>query len=125
MRYSYPTAISLVLAATFAVLASCKAMPPEPPSVIFPPYDGGLGSGGADAEVRVDPLCAVACENLAKIGCPESVPAGRSCGSTCTMASANGFDLRLYCLATASLPEHVRGCCPAGQPCTQVRCMIH
>jgi hypothetical protein len=101
------------------VLAACprEPMPPEPDYVVFPPYDAGI-----DAEVEVLADCRVACENLAKLGCPESAPAGRTCGSVCSTSTRLGFDLRLPCVASAGTPDHVRACCTPGQPCSQVRC---
>lgn len=94
----------------FLPASTCKPpIPPEPDVVIFPPFSP---DGGADAEVLdVDPLCRVACENLARLGCPESAPAGRSCGSVCTSVVRAGVaDLNLACVASASTPDQVRAC---------------
>jgi hypothetical protein len=104
-----------------ALLVACaeacgSSLPPEPAIVVFPPYDGG------DAEVPHDKICELACENLAKMGCPESVPAGRSCASLCSQAEHDGFDLRPLCVANARTPDEVRGCCDGGAACSRTRC---
>lgn len=100
-------AIVFAVAAWVFALSSCKeTLPPEPPYVVFPPYQ----DASVDAELDVDPLCRVACENLAKMGCPESAPAGRTCGSVCTAAELNGLDLPLVCISNASTPDQVRAC---------------
>jgi hypothetical protein len=96
----------------FSFLAALNACPPaKPPEnydiTVYPPFpDGG------DAELpEIDPLCRVACESLAKIGCPESSPAGRSCGSVCTAMSRSGASaIDLLCVANASTADQVRGC---------------
>jgi hypothetical protein len=106
-----------IIALVFAVAAwaialclscsSCKeTLPPEPPYVVFPPYQ----DASVDAELDVDPLCRLACESLAKMGCPESAPAGRTCGSVCTAAEQQGIDLPTICIANASTPDQVRAC---------------
>lgn len=84
---------------------AAKAPEDQREIVVFPPY----GDAG-NQEVDVSADCRVACENLAKMGCPESVPAGRSCGSVCTTAQARGIDLRTICVANASTPDQVRAC---------------
>ncbi len=108
---------SVVIAAL--LLFGCPAtMPPEPPYVVFPPYDGG----DFDAEVQTTADCRAYCESLAKLGCPESAPQGRTCSSTCSAATAAGHDLKPWCVATAATPDQVRACCPFGQPCSPTRC---
>lgn len=99
-----------VLVAVFAwvfALSSCReTLPPEPPYVIFPPYQ----DASVDAELEIDPLCRLACESLARAGCPESAPAGRTCGSVCTAAEKEGIDLPTICIAAASTPDQIRAC---------------
>lgn len=90
------------------VISACP--PPRPPEnydiTVFPPY----GDAG-DAELDVPADCRVACENLAKMGCPESAPAGRTCGSVCAAAQAAGIDLNPICVASVSSPVELRARC--------------
>lgn len=94
---------SLLVAAASAALWSCPkpVLPPEPPYVVFPPYED---AGSPDA------LCRLACENLAKIGCPESAPAPKPCADVCTDAERAGNPLNTICVANASTPDQVRAC---------------
>lgn len=97
----------IVAVFAWAFALSCKeTLPPEPDYVIFPPYQ----DASVDAELEVDALCRVACESLAKVGCPESAPAGRTCGSVCTAAMNAGIDLNAICIAAASTPDQIRAC---------------
>ncbi len=112
MRYVF-----VILAALCLVF--CKpGLPDDGPFVVYPPYDGGF----VDAEVDVLADCRVACENLARLACPESAPAGRTCGSVCTIASQTGYEPRTACLATAGTPDDVRACCKRGERCTRFSC---
>ena len=99
----------LALSGAVAFVLSCSScketLHPEPPYVIFPPDDAGQ-----DAELEVPADCRLACENLAKMGCPESHPAGRSCGSVCAAAEREGIDLPTLCIANASTPDQARAC---------------
>lgn len=95
-------AVALVLSCS-----SCKEqLPPEPPYVVFPPYQ----DASVDAELEVPADCRLACESLAKMGCPESAPAGRTCGSVCAAAEREGIDLPTICIANASTPDQARAC---------------
>lgn len=109
---------ALFVVVALATAIHCKqSLPEEPPFVVFPPYD----DAGFDAEVSVNSECSRACANLVILGCPESWPAGRSCGSTCEVASAHGFDMRPRCLAEADSANAVRACC-SGVRCAKVNC---
>src|SRR5579863_1391214 len=93
--------------AALAVLSTACPMtpplPPEPDYVVFP----------LDAEAAAqDPLCRLACESMAKIGCPEAatLDGGRSCPDVCTAAMSEGEGLPTICLANASTADQVRAC---------------
>ena len=90
----------------------CKpSYPPEPDVVIYPPYqDGGMDANVEIVQIPAD--CRLACESLAKLGCPESAtpPGGRSCGSVCAAALEQGIDLPTICIANASTVDQVRAC---------------
>ena len=87
------------MAIAWALLEGCKTtLPPEPDYVVYPPEDAG------------DPLCRLACENMARIPCPESAPAGKTCRQVCEDAERGGNPLNLVCLANASTREQVRAC---------------
>lgn len=104
-------ALALVPAACIplALCACPSTLPPEPPYVVFPPYDAAPAEGSA-ATCAPDPICRVACENLAKMGCPEAEPAGMTCECVCTAAKANGLRLDPICAANASTPDQARAC---------------
>lgn len=112
------TMLILGLMGCSAVYSCRPSLPPEPPYVVYPPFDGGV----IDAEVEVSATCRLYCESLAKIGCPEAGRFGRSCGSMCTVAESNGMDLRTLCVANASTGDQVRSCCADGEPCSPTRC---
>jgi hypothetical protein len=84
-----------------------KTLPPEPPYVTFPPYEDA-GVDGDSQAVSAD--CRVACESLARVGCPESAPGGATCGVVCTRAAAEGIPLNTVCVAAASTPDGIRAC---------------
>lgn len=88
--------------------SGCKeTIPPEPDIVIYPPYQ----DASVDAEFTIIPAdCRLACESLARVGCPESAPAGRTCGSVCAAALYEGIDLPTICIAAASTPDQIRAC---------------
>lgn len=117
--------MKLLVATIASLLVSCescqtaKAPADDYQITTFPPDEAGI-----DAESpRVPADCHLACANLAKLGCPESAPSGRSCGSVCAYASSNGFDMQLACVAKAASADQVRACCPSGKPgCTPTRC---
>ncbi len=113
-----------LVVAVVSLLASCTSCQAKAPSDDYQITTFPVDEAGADAEsVRIPADCRVACESLAKLGCPESAPSGRSCGSVCAYASANGFDMNLLCIANSSTADQVRACCPAGKPgCTPTRC---
>ncbi len=112
----------IVTAASFAILLASCPQPKVPVEdyeiTITPPHpDAPDGSANVPAD------CRLACESMAKVGCPESAPAGGSCGSVCAAASSNGFDLRSMCIAAASTPDQIRACCPPKTPgCTPTLC---
>lgn len=110
-----------ILAVFFGTtLSSCPLSRPveDYEITVNPPFEAGDGSA-----LKTIPECKAACENLANLGCPESAAAGGSCGSVCTAAELNGFDLRLACVATAKSVAEVRSCCPKGTPgCSPVLC---
>lgn len=105
--------ISTALASCPMAICAClpvPAYPPEPEVVVYPPYDSGTDSEpGCDLSVPVD--CRLACESLAKIGCPESAPSGdRSCGCVCVHAQAARIPMKTICVANASTPDQARAC---------------
>lgn len=116
---------ALLCAVRFIVACSSPKGPESPPMPVFP--DAGA------VEVEGSPLCRVMCENLGRMGCPESATpveaidggwaVGRSCVSTCTVAEKHGRNLRTICVANASTPDQIRLCCPKGSKgCTPVTC---
>lgn len=82
-------------------LAACP--PPQPP-------DYGIVETVHEAGVEVTHLCRLACESLAKIGCPESMPAGKPCEEVCSAAEKLGMDMNTVCIANASTADHARAC---------------
>ncbi len=84
-------------------------MPDDYQITVFPPFPL---DGGVDAELDEIPAdCRLACESMAKVGCPESAPEGRSCSSVCAAVVKSGVrDLNLWCIANASTPDQIRGC---------------
>jgi hypothetical protein len=115
--------VNRALSAALALsLASCpqRQTPSENYDItVFPAYGD---AAPADAgEVSAD--CRLSCESMAKVGCPESAPAGGTCGSVCMAATSNGFDLKSMCIAAASTPDQIRACCPSGTAgCTSTLC---
>ncbi len=106
----YAFAVTLVL-----VNCGCpaKTLPPEPPITIFPPYADAsplppLETCADGSPVPAD--CRLACESLAKVGCPEAAPAGRSCGCVCAAAEDAGLPMNAFCIAAASTPDQIRSC---------------
>lgn len=101
-------ALGIGTAIAVLFLASCpEPKVPDYEITVFPPY----GLDGGDAELADIPAdCRLACESLAKVGCPESHPAGRSCASVCAAAQAGGRDLKPWCIANASTPDQMRAC---------------
>lgn len=97
--------------AFLALLPSCPAAGTIPPadSSAPAPYEAG--------KVDFNPLYRLACENLAKIGCPESAPAGKTCAEVFELAEKLGNPLNAVCVANASTPSQVRAC-------GSVRCRI-
>jgi hypothetical protein len=86
-------------------------LPPEPPFVVAPPRADGLAPlETCDDGKPVPADCRVACEAMAKVGCPESNDAGRSCGCVCEAAEKNGSPLPTLCVANQSTIEGMRGC---------------
>lgn len=107
------------IVATFAALVIALFFLACAPTV-FPPFPDVNIDGGD--EVAVPPACRAACDNLTSLGCPESAPAGRSCGSVCAVHSRFS-DLRLECVAGSKTPDQVRNCCPLGTlGCSPVKC---
>jgi hypothetical protein len=102
--------VSLVLLPLLALFGCKQTLPPEPDYVVFPPWQGDAGDAGFDAELDVPADCRLACESMAKVGCPESTPAGRTCGSVCAAAERAGFGLKPFCIAAASTPDQIRAC---------------
>lgn len=110
-----PMKIALLAAVLAFVNCACPTSPPyppEPPVVVFPPYDAGplppLETCSDGSSVPAD--CRLACESLAKLGCPESAPAGRTCGCVCAFAEDAGLPLNAWCIAAASTPDQIRAC---------------
>lgn len=106
MKIALFVTIVVLQLVTFA-LACGPSYPPEPHVVIFPPY---ADAGTVDAELEVPADCRVACESLARVGCPESAPKGRTCGSVCAAAVKEGIKLPLICIAASSTPDQIRAC---------------
>ena len=106
--------VALLLAALALTGISCAEvpkLPPEPPYVVFPADDAGTMSvSSAD--------CRLACESLARVGCPEAAPAnGQSCTQVCANAELLGFPLNTLAIANASNPDQMRA---AGVRCEGV-----
>lgn len=105
-----------ILSALFAAAAfactGCPSnkLPPEPAYVVYPPFQDAAPP--SDTACTPTALCRTACESLAKVGCPESAPAGQTCSCMCTMAEAEGLDLNLICVSNASTVEQIRACGP-------------
>lgn len=96
-----------------------ESLSPEPAFVSHPLLDSGI-----DAEAPViSAACQAACENLMKMGCPESLSTGRTCGSVCQISNDLKFDTRPWCVAMAGNPEGVRACCPPGERCARIKCL--
>lgn len=98
-------ALALVALSACASMCACPPppLPPEPGYVVYPPEDS------APASSR-DPLCRLACENMAKMGCPESatLDGGLDCPTVCEHALDAGVPLPLAKLAAAGTPDQLR-----------------
>lgn len=111
----------LLLGALFAtLLAGCPVTPPEPPHVEV--GDGGSYPPGPMDPVDAEdpppesanyPVCARACANLKRLGCPEAErpDGGRTCYAVCADAEKSGkFPLKPICIATAKDVVDVKSC---------------
>lgn len=113
-RIALAASVASLIPLTLCACPPKPPLPPEPDVVIFPPYDSGEAAAtqpercSDGSTVPVD--CRLACESLAKIGCPESVPAGRSCGCVCAAAEASSVPMKTLCVANASTPDQMRAC---------------
>lgn len=105
--------VIVLLVAAGVACTGCPSTnpPPEPSYVVFPPYQEDAAPP-SDTACTPSPLCRTACEALARVGCPESAPAGQSCSCVCALAEAQGIDLNLVCVSNASTVEQVRACGP-------------
>ena len=79
------------------------------PATCPPPYPPEPEVATFESKILAD--CRLACESMAKVGCPESAPSGdRSCGEVCTTAVANHFPMPTICVAAASTKDQIRAC---------------
>lgn len=103
--------VNIVMGGALAIFAvylmgGCPTPAPKPP--IVDASDAAL----EDAVVR-NPSCASACEQLAKLGCPEgrTLDGGKSCLHVCEDAEASGkFSLKPACVIGAQTIEQLRLC---------------
>lgn len=94
-----------------AMLACGPAPKPKPPEVYFDAAD--FIDGQVDPGTAEFPACALACMNLARMGCKEAatLDGGLSCYDVCAKAEGSGrFSLRPACVAGAVDREALRAC---------------
>lgn len=91
-------AVGALLAAVLSFAACARFAPP--------PLEPTKDDASVEAATSGS-LCELACENLGRMGCPES---DGTCAAVCESAEDAGNPMNTICLANASTPDQARAC---------------